>query len=259
MTSKSNVTITIDYRETKLYESIIKYEATNENIKYGNLEIGDIVINCTEPQFNLIFERKTEVDLAASIKDGRYKEQKYRMLNTNPSHNCTYIIEGDVFGGIGKRDDDNSIHYGITDSTYKGAIIHTLYRDKMHVLFSKNTDETAQIILQIYYKCINNSSNFALSNTNTDTARESNEYIYHVKAKTRKIENLTKDTCYILQLCQIPGISQKIAMEISKIYINMKELIYALYNCPEEHRVHLISKIPMIGSKKAKIIVDYLI
>lgn len=260
-----SVILTIDYRETKLYNAILKNISTHFNsqnvateiIKYGNLDIGDIHITSVKHNFNLIFERKTEADLAASIKDGRYREQKYRMLNTNSCHHCAYIIEGDSFGGISSMVSDDIIQkqYGITHSVYTGAIIHTLFRDKMHVLFTKDIDDTSKLILQIFYKCINNPDKFSTVLQNDDKT----EYVSHVKAKTRKIENMTKETCYILQLCQIPGISQKIACEIKNIYPTMKDLIYAVHNCPEEHRAQIISKIPMIGPKKAKIIVEYII
>ena len=260
-----SVILTIDYRETKLYNSILKNISPQFNsqnvatdiIKYGNLDIGDIHISSVKYNFNLIFERKTEADLAASIKDGRYREQKYRMINTNSPHHCTYIIEGNNFGGISESSANDNIQtqYGITNSVYTGAIIHTLYRDKMHILFSKDVEDTAKLILQIFYKCINNPEKFS----NTTQSDDKLEYVSHVKAKSRKIENMTKETCYILQLCQIPGVSQKIALEIKNIYPSMKELIYAIYNCPEEHRAQVISKIPMIGPKKAKIIVDYIL
>lgn len=44
----------------------------------------------------LIFERKSISDLLASLKDGRYEEQSYRLSGSNTNnHNIIYIIEGD--------------------------------------------------------------------------------------------------------------------------------------------------------------------
>lgn len=40
-----------------------------------------------------IIERKLADDLAASIADGRYKQQKYRLKNSGID-NCYYIFEG---------------------------------------------------------------------------------------------------------------------------------------------------------------------
>jgi len=42
-----------------------------------------------------IVERKTGDDLAASIQDHRYKEQKYRYKKSGLKH-CYYLVEGDV-------------------------------------------------------------------------------------------------------------------------------------------------------------------
>jgi crossover junction endonuclease MUS81 len=42
---------------------------------------------------DFIVERKTSDDLAASIRDGRYDEQKYRLKNCG-INNVIYLIEG---------------------------------------------------------------------------------------------------------------------------------------------------------------------
>ena len=81
--------IIIDSRETNLYEKLL-----NRNIEIikKQLEIADIHIIVNENIF--VFERKTAADLLSSIKDGRYKEQKLRMMTTYK--NCNYIIEEDT-------------------------------------------------------------------------------------------------------------------------------------------------------------------
>jgi len=61
-----------------------------------NLDIGDIIIY--NGSYKLIIERKTINDLVSSIKDGRYREQKMRLLsyrkkNTNHKNNLI-CIEG---------------------------------------------------------------------------------------------------------------------------------------------------------------------
>ena len=45
----------------------------------------------------MIIERKTIQDLAASIRDGRYKEQSIRLSQSNiPNHHILFMIEGDI-------------------------------------------------------------------------------------------------------------------------------------------------------------------
>ena len=75
--------IKIDIRETALYEKCNNMVSNFANIKMvlEPLHIGDIII-CDDDGVELVLiEGKTLNDLASSIKDGRYKEQKYRLLN----------------------------------------------------------------------------------------------------------------------------------------------------------------------------------
>ena len=74
----------IDNRERDLIQSFIN---NNIKIETQNLDIGDIQIIYIDDSYvehNLVvIERKTYDDLGASIKDGRYKEQKMRLLANN--------------------------------------------------------------------------------------------------------------------------------------------------------------------------------
>ena len=62
-------------------------------MKIEQLHIGDVVFEDDSGKPIIIFERKTLMDLAASIKDGRYNEQSFR-LDKEPAHNhnIIYII-----------------------------------------------------------------------------------------------------------------------------------------------------------------------
>ena len=93
--------IAIDYRETKLVELcksyIEKMNFKNNEIELvtENLALGDIIISNDDKEI-IIIERKSLNDLASSIKDGRYKEQSFRLNNYNiHNHNIIYLIEGD--------------------------------------------------------------------------------------------------------------------------------------------------------------------
>jgi len=65
-------------------------------VKFETLPIGDIII-CDDKEEKIIIERKSISDLLASIKDGRYEEQSYRLNGLNHhNHNIVYLVEGDV-------------------------------------------------------------------------------------------------------------------------------------------------------------------
>ena len=64
-------------------------------IEEKSLDIGDFILE--NENIKLIFERKSLSDLECSIKDGRYKEQSFRLNSCNVhNHNIYYIIEGNI-------------------------------------------------------------------------------------------------------------------------------------------------------------------
>ena len=153
--------IIIDAREHKLYEDIIARDLDTYNDKIEiikeNIELGDIHIVYNDIFF--IFERKTTGDLQSSIQDGRYKEQKTRMLANYTQKQISYIIEGDDV---------------LSSKTYnksrmlQGAYLHTMFRDNIRVLYTKNTNETATLILTISTRIIDNPQYF-INNGEQDT------------------------------------------------------------------------------------------
>jgi len=236
--------IYIDYRETDLYDYLSnKQIGTNTNdfkINKINLEIGDIQIEPDDKSFKLVFERKTISDLLSSIKDGRYKEQKTRMMSAFDTSKCCYIIENQLCSSNRLSEQDKYI----LDS----AIIHTMFRDKIHVIETDNVQQTGNWIIKIATRCQKNPQNFS----NDESENQNVKYIDCLKVKTKKSDNIDKNTCYLLQLCQIPGISKTIAKEIIKVYPTLKEL----YN--SDVSIEKLKEIPMIGGIKAKLIHQYI-
>ena len=72
----TKIELLIDNRETKIKEHF----KNKDYVTIENLELGDIIFKYNN-EIVLIIERKTLSDLAASIKDGRYNEQKKRLLS----------------------------------------------------------------------------------------------------------------------------------------------------------------------------------
>ena len=65
------------------------------SIEIQQLHLGDIIICDEEDNELLMIERKTPADLAASIKDGRYNEQSFRLSNYKlHNHHIIYLMEG---------------------------------------------------------------------------------------------------------------------------------------------------------------------
>ena len=191
--------IIIDNREN----SLIKLLEENKKVFIKkNLEIGDIQF-IENDKLIYIVERKTINDLGASIKDGRYKEQKIRLLS-NHSNNIYYIIEGNI-------DDCNTLNR----KALLGSIINMSFRDNIKVISSNNIKDTYDIILQIRRKY--DEGKFKEIESSTDN--------YVSSIKMNKKENMSKELCNIVQLATIPGVSQKISKIILEKYGSMSNLI----------------------------------
>ena len=91
--------IKIDYREIKLIQFLTGLITDDMKIKMvsENLPLGDVIICDDLGQEKAIIERKSLADLAASIRDGRYKEQSFRLNQCSlHNHQIYYLIEGDL-------------------------------------------------------------------------------------------------------------------------------------------------------------------
>ena len=122
------IDLIVDNRETKVLASIQDRDLDKYkdfiNIQVKPLDIGDVEISSSLVKY--ILERKTVADLISSLHDGRYKEQKYRLLSSG--HHITYIIEGDDILSSRHQKKD------ILSSIY----LYSIYRDNIHIVFTKN-------------------------------------------------------------------------------------------------------------------------
>lgn len=240
----NKLTIIIDIREDSLYADIFDRDLDiykdKIDITKASLDIGDIHIKYNDILY--IFERKTVKDLISSIHDGRYREQKARMLSIYNTTQLSYIIE---------EDDVVSSKIYSNKSTIQGAYINTMFRDNIRVLFTKNICETATLLLSIAVKIIDNPKKFISGNEAGETC-----YTDYIKLKKKKIDNIDESTCYIMQLSQIPHISNVIAKNIAKIYPTMPNLIMSLIQ--NDNKIKELCKIDGVGKEKASTIVKYL-
>ena len=132
----NSITLYLDNREHQLinlFNNVNKTNIIQSNLITKNLDIGDIIIEYhpSDNQINqtsknrLILERKTIPDLISSIKDGRYHEQKIRLLSCQSSDTIIgYIIEGDINQTIQHNNTD------LTKSQIYGMFISNIFRDK---------------------------------------------------------------------------------------------------------------------------------
>ena len=144
--------IKVDTREPDLLQQLNHITSSmpsfkNIVIKFETLPIGDIII-CDDNEEKLIIERKSVSDLMASIKDGRYEEQSYRLngLN-NHNHNIIYLVEGDV-SRVNRYKPNNTVER----LTLYSAMFSLNYYKGFSVFRSFSLTETATIICNMAYK-----------------------------------------------------------------------------------------------------------
>ncbi len=203
---------------------------TTHEIKSERLPLGDIIIHDSSQQKDIVlFERKSLNDLAASIQDGRYKEQSFRLTQTTDfhNHNIIYIIEGDIARYDAK-------HSRISKSALQSAMVSLLYYKGFSVIRTMNVGETAEFILHFADKVVKERalgpavpaySNTPLPATtlptlpgDEDETAATAERYSEVAAKKEKRDYITRENIGEIMLAQIPGVSPKIATGIMKKY-----------------------------------------
>lgn len=194
--------IYVDNRERDL---IKLFNENNNDIILKNLEIGDIVYKKDEEVIYIV-ERKTFNDLGASINDGRYKEQKIRLLS-NSNGNLFYILEGNM-----------SECTTLNQKALLGSIVNMTFRDNIKLIFSSDINQTYKILIQIKDKFNSGKFSKIVNETNNN-----NNYVSSIKLN--KKENMTKLNCNIIQLATIPGVSKNMSSIILEKYNTIDKLI----------------------------------
>lgn len=213
----------LDIRERELInicEELIKNNNSFKDIiiEKENLELGDIIIRNDDNNDILIYERKSISDLIASIKDGRYTEQSYRLNGLeHHNHNIIYLIEGNINKNLKEKQMVFSAMFSI--NYYKG----------FSLMRSSNIEETAYILCNTLIKIIKEKEKTPYYK-NTETTSEINiidkkEKSYSSVIKKKKNANITHDNFGEIVLCQIPGISSVTACAIMKEYNTINYLI----------------------------------
>lgn len=265
--------IKVDIREQEMFK-LIKYyleispSYKNITIVSENLPLGDVIICDDKNVERLIVERKSIRDLSASIKDGRYEEQSYR-LNGSPfsNHNIIYLIEGDLNSKFLFKDRIDKI------SMYSAMFSLNHYKG-FSVLRTFSIDETSLVICNMaykmkkcdtenkkpYYKNKSDSYSDVVSKPMTEKTEvvvedtsitteqnvtpsvdnnglelneanepnEANEKDYCAVIKKVKKENVTPQNIGEIMLCQIPGISSVSAIAILKEFQTLPNLLNKL-------------------------------
>ena len=182
-----NSKIIVDYREKSIIENLQASTKLKSHLDIQNLDVSDIILQHKE--FRFLIERKSISDLICSIKDGRYKEQKMRLLSTKHQHPFTsicYILEGaPKFRNLKMK-------------TYIMVLgLALTLRDKIPVFRTSSMNETIGLVVRLFMRLQKEPEQFfptlpeiSLSNSlNSGTNSESNSETNSLNSTTNSIIN----------------------------------------------------------------------
>ena len=145
--------IEIDVRENKLINLLEnKVFEKNISLEKKQLVLADIILKHNNQ--TIMIERKSINDLAASISDGRYSEQSFRLDKCQiHNHNIIYLIEGDI------RNFKNTTRIN-QKALYSSLLSLNIFKG-FSVMRTFDLEETANLIIHFCEKMIKNSSNIS--------------------------------------------------------------------------------------------------
>jgi ERCC4-type nuclease len=242
--------VIIDNREHVLYEKCYSMICAQKNPSYIQLSVealplGDILIKTDDNKDVLMIERKSFSDLLSSIKDGRYEEQSYRLVNSSgfPPHSVIYLIEG-MFSQVRTPMEKNMIYSAITSlQFFKGFSIQRTstiaesaewllhLADKIEREFQKGRPPyylTAPFLKYFTKPVVEDAP--PMEPTPPSSELTAADYCSVVR-KVRK-DNISPENIGEIILCQIPGISSTNAIAIMKPFRNFSHFMNEIQTNP---------------------------
>jgi len=244
--------VIIDERETALYEkcySILCARSTPSFavISKEVLDLGDVLIQTDDGKDVLLIERKSFSDLLSSIKDGRYEEQSYRLLNASgfPPHSVIYLLEG-MFSQLRTPMEKKiilsattslqffkgfSTHRTLTVAESAEWILHMADKLDRELGNGKTPYYLSRPFLKYFTKFDQKSSNDEENPEELPPTIEEENYCSVVK-KVKKA-NITPNNIGEIILCTIPGISSITAIAIMKQFTHFSHFMQEIRGNPE--------------------------
>lgn len=192
--------IILDNRERDLIEEL---KRLNFNFTVECLDVGDIEVRDEKNNSVIVLERKTFADWEASIIDGRYKEQKHRLITMK--NRVAYILEGSA--------ERHKKRKRISDNALRGSLLNTSIRDGLCIVRTESLKDTALLVTELEKR---------LSKSKVKTGLQTPV----VKQRASKRMRMSDPKIILLrQLMCIPGVSENVATKIIQTYGVDKSLI----------------------------------
>lgn len=250
--------IWIDYRERVLLDAF-------PDAQQRNLELGDIQL-ALDNKTQIIIERKSIADLSQSVKDNRYREQKKRLLayrELHPHVRVAYVIEGFY------HFDPEFKCKNMPNTVLSSCIINSMFRDGIFVMLTKNAQDTVQFLKCMQKKffeapgdyCHMLPSLMLKGHTQQEQGQGGESSYADIVAsnvKSRKRDNIDEQTCFLMQLSCIPGISSKKATDIQD-YLKVNSISALVEYIKAHGGAASLKDVPGIGKTLAATVTKYLL
>lgn len=122
--------VRVDVREAALIAALRELLV---DVEVCPLDVGDVECRDADNMPVAVIERKTLPDLVASVKDGRWAEQRCRLHAAGCR--VVYTIEGGI------PDDDDAVAWG--------CVINSMIRDGVPVFIGRDVNDTARLVREV--------------------------------------------------------------------------------------------------------------
>tara|TARA_B110000211_G_C14074745_1_gene551544 strand:- start:1118 stop:1855 length:738 start_codon:yes stop_codon:yes gene_type:complete len=207
------------------------------NTLCANLVLGDYLyrINGVDA---IIIERKTMEDYAASIKDGRLREQKARLLANYSRNQIIYLVEGNI-----SVNNQSFAYNKVAKETIVSSMVNTMLRDGISVFRTCDVAETVYFIQTLYKKLQKQGTGFMKK-----------AYSYEdtlVKATNKKKnKNITKRICQKMMFTTIPNISLVTANRLLAHFGSIQQCLEVLSKLKDTDRLAYLQNISVAEGVK---------
>jgi len=240
------IRVIVDTRERGLFSELDK-RICSTNIdrekvvfEVKPLDVGDIQIY-SDDTCVFVIERKSIPDLYASFRDGRYAEQKVRFRSIESCHKA-YLIEGDLYSIEGK---------GAYNKDYiHQRLLRLQFLHKIPVIQCADIGKSADWLLLLLRKLQEKPTEYL--------EKDESPVRYEQCISVAKKQNMTPQTCYYLQLKQIPSFSDTIVQKVVEAYPTLAHLMAGLKDDVTILEKLQISEKRKLGKKAVETLIKYL-